>query len=183
VEDAKFLQQFFSDDRSDVAGPLMTDLPGDFGVFKRSWPVLLKQAASFLVGDEKLGTRHVRAFLSDPTKTVMLPSIATAAKIACSISMSSAEVERGFSVMKHVKSADRSRLTSRMLDALLTINISGPDWRSFDVVPAVLHWYGQSKRRLQFKREDLLLKQAEALQVLTELGWLLEASSGATLDY
>lgn len=184
VESAKLLQEYYSKDRSDVAGPLLTDLVGDFGVFKRSWPQLLSQASRYLHEEKEIGMRHiVRAFLSDDTKTTMLPSMATAAKIACSIAMSSAEVERGFSVMKHVKSADRSRLTAHMLDALLTINISGPDWRTFDAVPAVLHWYGQSKRRLHFKREDLLLKQAEAAQALEQLGWQIQACEGATLGY
>ena len=50
---------------------------------------------------------------------------------------SSAQVERLFSAMKRVKSAQRNRLKAKTLDHLLRISIEGPTVQAWDPYPAL----------------------------------------------
>lgn len=47
--------------------------------------------------------------------------------IVLSVPVSSAEAERGFSILKYIRDMHRTRLTPKNLDALLRIKINGPD--------------------------------------------------------
>ena len=64
-----------------------------------------------------------------------------------SIPATSVEAERGFSVMKRVKTDFRSRLTSRALNDLLRIILLSPPEAEFEPEPAITHWYNATDRR------------------------------------
>lgn len=48
-------------------------------------------------------------------------------QIVLSIPISSAEAERGFSMLKYLRDAHRARLTPKNLDAMMRIKVNGPD--------------------------------------------------------
>ncbi len=59
---------------------------------------------------------------------------------------STADCERGFNQMKLVKSDWRSRLTSRSLCDLLTVQLSSPSIENYDPTPAIQLWHQASIR-------------------------------------
>ena len=59
---------------------------------------------------------------------------------------SSAEVERGFSKLKLVKTDVRSRLVETSLNDLLSIKLLSPPVNEFDPTPAVILWNTKSDR-------------------------------------
>ena len=65
------------------------------------------------------------------------------------IPVSSANVERDFSYLKIIKSANRNRLQSKHLADLLMIKLDGPPVDSFDF-NALLQKFGRTPRRLSF---------------------------------
>jgi hypothetical protein len=69
------------------------------------------------------------------------------------IPVSSAVCERGFSCVKRIKSDWRSRLTTEMMNHLLTVSIEGPVLEDYNAERAVQLWYsgGQRRRRPRFE--------------------------------
>ena len=67
---------------------------------------------------------------------------------------SSAQVERLFSAMKRVKSAQRNRLKAKTLDHLLRISIEGPAVQVWDPYPALRKWESMGNRRIQVSRQS-----------------------------
>ena len=65
---------------------------------------------------------------------------------------SSAQVERLFSTMKRIKSAQRNRLKSKTLDHLMRISIEGPPVQHWDPAPALRKWESMGNRRIQISR-------------------------------
>jgi hypothetical protein len=52
----------------------------------------------------------------------------------------SADVERGFSIMNHIRYDRRSRLTPKHMEDIVRIRINGPELEDFNVLPYTLHW-------------------------------------------
>ncbi len=67
--------------------------------------------------------------------------------LLATIPASSAEVERGFSTMKLIKTDMRSTLTNQHLNELMLIRISTPDIDTFDPSRTVQMWWDEKDRR------------------------------------
>ena len=65
------------------------------------------------------------------------------------IPATSAEAERGFSVMKGIKTDCRNRLKEGSLNTLFRIKLLSPEEADFDPEKAVEHWMASSKRRVR----------------------------------
>lgn len=64
------------------------------------------------------------------------------------ITTGSAEAERGFSIMNHIKFDRRSKLTPRHVEDLLRIRINGPDnMDSFSAIKYAKRWVNQNHLR------------------------------------
>ena len=61
---------------------------------------------------------------------------------------SSAQVERLFSTMKRIKTAQRNRLKTETLDCLIRISSEGPAVQQWNPVPALRKWESWGKRKL-----------------------------------
>lgn len=80
---------------------------------------------------KSLITREVmEMILQDSSLTVLLPQMRWLASIAPTIQGSTADCERGFSL---VKIDLRNRLKTKSLDSLLRISVEGPSLDSFDL--------------------------------------------------
>ena len=63
------------------------------------------------------------------------------------IPATSVEAERGFSVMKRVKTDYRNKLRNPAMNDLMRIILLSPSEAAFDPAPAIEHWYGALQRR------------------------------------
>ena len=95
-----------------------------------------------------------------------MPSVLALMDLILSLPASSAEAERGFSVMKRIKSDWRSRLKDDAVSILMMVKLASPDVKHFDPAPAVNVWLSK-KRMPEFKdkqrkepRKKGLLKQS-----------------------
>ncbi|KAK2147629.1 hypothetical protein LSH36_544g06010 [Paralvinella palmiformis] len=70
------------------------------------------------------------------------------------IRATSVEAERGFSVMKQVKTDFRNRLKNPALQDLLRIILLSPPEAEFDPKKAIDHWYNTLDRRESDQLED-----------------------------
>ena len=61
---------------------------------------------------------------------------------------SSAHVERLFSTMKRIKTAQRNRLKTETLDCLIRISSEGPAVQQWNPIPALRKWESWGKRKL-----------------------------------
>ncbi|XP_030054238.1 E3 SUMO-protein ligase KIAA1586 isoform X2 [Microcaecilia unicolor] len=75
------------------------------------------------------------------------PSIQKARKIASTIAVSSAEAERGFSLMNVICTRVRNSLTVNHISHLMSINLLGKELADWDATPFVKSWMN-SKHRL-----------------------------------
>lgn len=60
--------------------------------------------------------------------------------IVLSIPISSADVERGFSVMNHFKINRRKPLTAQHIEDIIRIRLNGPSIKNFNAELYTLHW-------------------------------------------
>ena len=63
------------------------------------------------------------------------------------IPATSVEAERGFSVMKRVKTDYRNKLQNPAMNDLMRIILLSPSEAAFDPAPAIEQWYGALQRR------------------------------------
>ncbi|KAH3734953.1 hypothetical protein DPMN_041413 [Dreissena polymorpha] len=63
---------------------------------------------------------------------------------------STADCERGFSTMKRIKTENRSRMKSAVLNALMSVSIEGPDIEAVDFGKMVDAWHQEKPRRTVF---------------------------------
>lgn len=75
------------------------------------------------------------------------PELLHLAEIAACLPISNAWPERGASVMKAVKTRFRSRLSNKMLEAIMQVCINGPTSSHEVVNRAVKHWLDSKRRR------------------------------------
>ena len=106
----------------------------------------------------------LKAWLTGPFAQVFKP-INALVLIILSIPVASAEAERVFSAMKRIKTDKRVSMSPTMLEDLMWISLNGPPPDQFNYKLAVLAWYGQRKRRMQFTPNYVM-------QMLKELGWV-----------
>ena len=62
---------------------------------------------------------------------------------------SSAQVERLFSTMKRIKTGQRNRLKTKMLDNLMRISIEGPPVKCWDPYPTLRKWESMGNRQIK----------------------------------
>ena len=74
----------------------------------------------------------MRLLVANQTLGSLYPNLCKLAQICLILPVSTADCERAFSTMKHVKTPLRNRLNTKTLDALLRIRIEGPDMSDFD---------------------------------------------------
>jgi hypothetical protein len=89
----------------------------------------------------------LKAFLLDTTATELCPNIELLAVAALTVCVDSTDCERGFSAMKHIKTALRNRLAQSTLEQLLMISINGPELDEKEDVQQIIEealafWYG-----------------------------------------
>ena len=93
-------------------------------------------------------------------------------RIMVTLSPSSASVERGFSQMKALKSAKRSRMQNSTLSALMRINHMKQGMKEFDPLPAVRKWLTARKRsrrmKIQAAKLPLRIEFQQAAATATE---------------
>ena len=90
------------------------------------------------------------------------PSVVALIDMVLSLPASSAEAERGFSLMKIIKTDWRSRLTDDSVSDLMTIKFDSPDVKDFDPQPAIDVWllkkrmpyFSDNRRRLRREEDD-----------------------------
>ena len=88
------------------------------------------------------------------------PSVVALIDMVLSLPASSAEAERGFSLMKIIKTDWRSRLTDDSVSDLMTIKFDSPDVKDFDPQPAIDVWL-LKKRMLYFSDNRTRLRREE----------------------
>ena len=71
---------------------------------------------------------------------LLYPNLCKLAQICLILLLSTADYERAFSSMKHVKTPLHNRLNTRTLEALMRIHMEGPDLSSFDSDTTVNNW-------------------------------------------
>ena len=91
-------------------------------------------------------TESLAWLLTDETALHTFPNITILAHGALVVPVDSADCERGFSAMKHIKNALRNRLSQASLEQLLTIAINGPELSDSVAVDEILvealgFWY------------------------------------------
>ena len=84
-------------------------------------------------------------YLDGKKLAVMGPTLKKLVEISLSLPAGSAEAERGFSIMNHVKYDRRSRLTPKHLEDLMRIRINGPPLSDFDAPRYALEWLKEHK--------------------------------------
>ena len=105
---------------------------------------LLLQTQEF---KDKSATHILTTLSSNETLLALYPILSRFAQVALTLSVSNADVERGFSCMNRVKTELRNRLTVSSLDNLLRISTEGPD-KDFDFGAAVAKWSSMRNRRI-----------------------------------
>ncbi len=133
----------------------------------------------------------------DPfTETVSRPSIIDAlsrflcfvliifiAEVAASLPVSNAWPERGASALKIIKTKQRNRLSSSMIEGLLTVSVNGPtikDSKPF-IKRAVKVWLSKKKRRnLPTPRTMIEAKKAEPSRYVQDASMQTEGSVCST---
>ncbi|KXZ40847.1 hypothetical protein GPECTOR_1866g928 [Gonium pectorale] len=106
-----------------------------------------------------LGARHFYKALKDFIKETV-PEVWKLVQIMLVLQPASAEVERGFSAMNSIKSDDRTRLALSTLDALMRVDLCGPEIKlqgqsasmppygpfEFQILPAAISRWGEKLR-------------------------------------
>ena len=110
--------------------------------------------------------------------------VLTLIDLILTISATSVEAERGFSVMKRVKTDYRNKLRNPAMNDLMRIILLSPSEAAFDPAPAIEHWYGALQRRQCCRRpapHDVdSANSVEELTCITVLDWCNERASLTT---
>jgi len=90
----------------------------------------------------------LKLLCADQTLRDMFPQLTKLSTIAALIPISTAECERAFSSMNHIKTELRNRLRTSTLDCLMRTSIEGPPLSDFNFERAADLWGGMRNRRL-----------------------------------
>jgi hypothetical protein len=93
-------------------------------------------------------------FLNNETLTKLSPMFVRLFVIYLVLTKDSSDCERGFSVMKRIKTVMRNRLVQSTLEQLMYISLNGPDLKDFDFHEAVLMFVNSGKRLLKTSLES-----------------------------
>jgi hypothetical protein len=114
-------------------------------------------------------------FLLNDTLSDLNPNFVIVMALYTVLTMASADCERGFSTMKRVKTALRSRMGQDMLEQIMFIAINGPSLKNFDPLPAVRLFVNLKVRRLGVTRLNNEAGRREA-KALWEYKWGAEVT-------
>lgn len=136
-------------------------IPSDFG--DAEIDVLVKHFTPVLANPEKICDQwtmlKTRLFLEHTSlQNLTWPDVGRMHSDSCqevlnlmdliqTIPVGTADCERGFNVMKMVKSDWRSRLDANTLSDLLVVQLTSPDIPDYDPAPAVELWHSDCIRR------------------------------------
>ena len=84
----------------------------------------------------------------NPQLKDMFPNLAKLAAVGLVVPMSTADCERGFSTLSRIKNDLRNRLSCKVLNALVSISIEGPDSDEFPFERTCSIWSSWRNRRL-----------------------------------
>lgn len=136
--------------------PLLLSAGVDVDLILDQWTVLKSRLYQQMGPLEKITWPAVNRMLGHEC-----PHILQLFDLILAIPSSSADCERGFSVMKLVKTDWRARLKAETLCDLLTVQLNSPDIMHFDPSNAIEVWHADSlcSRRPEFTRKDQAEKQ------------------------
>ena len=80
-----------------------------------------------------------------------LSNVLALLQIVLSIPVQTFTLERGFSLMKQIKTDWRNRLSSQILSQLMMIELDGPDLDHFNAEPAIMKWWSAGPRSRQLR--------------------------------
>uniref|UniRef100_A0AAV2J6H8 HAT C-terminal dimerisation domain-containing protein n=2 Tax=Knipowitschia caucasica TaxID=637954 RepID=A0AAV2J6H8_KNICA len=142
--------------------PLLLSAGVDVDLIPDQWTIL--KAELYTAGFSQAGTIEK----TWPTVNRMLrhrcPDILDLFDALLTIPASTADCERGFSVMKQVKSDWRSRLKGESLSDLLKTQLCSPDIKDFDPTKAINIWHvdGLRRRRPEFVRKNITKETSDS---------------------
>ncbi|XP_076441074.1 uncharacterized protein LOC143280324 [Babylonia areolata] len=116
-----------------------------------------------------LKSKLVKLSTSDgPCRREEMTNILKVMDFLLSLPSHSADCERGFSLMKRVKTDWRSRLRSDTLTDLMVVKLQSPDVSDFDPLPSINHWSkcGPRKRRPNFQKRQKTEKPESESEML-----------------
>ncbi|XP_072030697.1 zinc finger protein 862-like [Amphiura filiformis] len=100
----------------------------------------------------------------------LAPNFLRLIDLVLTIPATSAEAERGFSVLKMVKTDTRNRLDGKSMNTLLRIKLLAPSEADFDPEVPVKHWFDSCRRRPRAPPADKSIeKEAVIIEVEAEL--------------
>ena len=82
--------------------------------------------------------------LTDPELKENFKHILAIIEIILILPVHTSNLERGFSQMNLIKTEKRTHLTTESLNSLLTVKLSGLDYRSYDPAGAIIRWWKHS---------------------------------------
>ena len=104
---------------------------------------------------------------TDTTKGRIFPNMTALAKICRVIPIHTGNVERTFSQLKLIKTRVRNRMNEKTLEALLRIEIEGPDVQDFPIGQAVELWSKKKNRRISLLQPCVCVSVSESHTVST----------------
>lgn len=99
-------------------------------------------------------------FLNTPTVDWQ-PNIRSAIEKTMALPVSTADVERGFSILKHIRGERRSRLTPQHLDDIMFLRVNGPKLGDFDPYRYTKAWYADGGMRSDDERKKRVVQKNE----------------------
>ena len=65
-------------------------------------------------------------------------------QIVTVLPIGSAEAERGFSIMNHIRTKRRSKLLGTTIESMMRIRMNGPEIETFNTLPYVMRWVNRN---------------------------------------
>ena len=111
------------------------------------WPELKRRVQEIRTLEPTVKYLHVYIWQRILNETLpSLTNILALLRITLIIPVQTATLERGFSLMKRIKSDWRNRLKPEKLLQLMMIKLNGPDLEKFDTQPAISLWWNEGSR-------------------------------------
>lgn len=115
-----------------------------------TWDVMEARPTKEVEKKLKIPVSHmIEAFLTNETMVKLNPNFYLLAVLYTIMTKDSADCERGFSVMKQIKTSLRTKLSQATLEQLMYIAINGPEIAEFDFLAAVRLFVNLTGRSLK----------------------------------
>ena len=112
----------------------------------------LKVCNSVIAANPELKNLSPREIMTKIVRTAehkaMFPNLSKLASVGLLMPMSTVDCERGFSALSRIKTNSRNRLSSKILNDLLTITVEGPSIDDFPYGEACNKWATSRNRRI-----------------------------------